>query len=109
MEDLDRRDIDDICRAARVYRLDSLKKDEIKTALVTSRTASPHALSLVPFPRPAHWIRSRRGRLQVCHLGSASTLRHALDRRGRAITAYQQANRSEHQIYHANRNQIPAA
>jgi hypothetical protein len=33
MEDLDRRDIDDICRAGRVYRLDSIKKDEIKTAL----------------------------------------------------------------------------
>ena len=59
MEDLDYHDIDDICRAARAYRLDSIKKDEIETGLVTSRTTSPHALSLVPFPRPAHRIRSR--------------------------------------------------
>jgi hypothetical protein len=33
MEDLDHGDIDDICRAARAYRLDSIKKYEIETAL----------------------------------------------------------------------------
>ena len=33
MEDLDYHDIDDICRAARAYRLDSIKKDEIETGL----------------------------------------------------------------------------
>ena len=109
MEDLDYHDIDDICRAARAYRLDSIKKDEIETGLGSFENNFPHALSLVPFPRPAHRIRSRRGRLQVRHLGSASNSQACIGPSRARHHPCQQASRSEDQIYHANRNQIPAA
>jgi hypothetical protein len=72
MEDLDYHDIDDICRAARAYRLDSIKKDEIETGLGYFENNVPACTLTGSVPRPAHRIRRRRGRLQVRHLGSAS-------------------------------------
>jgi hypothetical protein len=96
MEDLDHRDIDDICRAARAYRLDSIKKDEIETALGYFENNVPGMRS--------HWFRScgllvGSGAVEAgCKpvIGAApQALRHALDRRGRTMTA---ASSSEDRI-----------
>ena len=55
MEDLDRRDIDDICRASRIYRLDSIKKDEIKTALGYFENGVPACALTGSVPAACSW------------------------------------------------------
>ena len=62
---------------------------------------APHALQLVPLPRPVRRLRRRRGRLQSGHRPAPQTLRHALDRRRRrrhhhpALPAGQQPRRPD--------------
>ena len=58
LEDLDYGDIDGICAAARACHLTGVKKDELDTALgYFENNAPPHALQVVPLPRPVHRLR----------------------------------------------------
>jgi hypothetical protein len=113
LADLDYGDIDGICRAARAYRLDGIKKDEIETALGYFENNAPRMRY--------HRFRSRglfvgSGAVEA---GCKSVIGQRLKLSGMhwtvagasAITTLrcQQASRSEDQICHANRNQIPAA
>ena len=113
LEDLDHGDIDGIARAARAYRLEGIKKDELDTALGYFENNAPRMRY--------HWfrqcgsvrrLRRRQGRLQNGHRPAPQTLRHALDhrrrRRHRRLRC-QQASRPEDQIWLAPRNQPPAA
>ena len=73
----------------------------------------PHALPLVPLPRPVRRLRSRRIRLQSGHRPAPQTVRHALDRRRRqrhhhaALPAGQQTRRPDLATQHATRHQPP--
>ena len=74
---------------------------------------APHALQLVPLPRPVRRLRSGRIRLQSGHRPAPQTVRHALDRRRRqrhhhaALPAGQPPRRPDLVTQH--RNQTPAA
>ena len=84
LEDLDYGYIDGISAAVRKYPLEGVKKDEIDTALgYFENNAGPHALPLVPLPRPVHRLRRRRGRLQEHRRPAPQTSRNALDHRRR--------------------------
>ena len=73
LEDLDYGDIDGICTAARAYPLEGIKKDELDTrpGLLREQRA-PHALPLVPLPRPVRRLRSRSNPGASRSSGSAS-------------------------------------
>ena len=83
LEDLDHGDIDGIAAAVRKSPLEGVKKDEVDKELgYFLSNAPPHALQVVPLPRPVRRLRRRRGRLQVRHRPAPQAIRHALDRQG---------------------------
>jgi len=109
LQDLDYGDIDGICRAGRAYRLGGIKKDELDTALGYFENNAPRMRY--------HWFRQcglfvGSG---VVEAGCKTVIGQRLKLSGMhwtvagAPSPCQQASRSEDQIYHANRNQIPAA
>jgi hypothetical protein len=113
LEDLDYGDIDGICRAARAYRLEGIKKDELDTALGYFENNAPRMRY--------HWFRQcglfvGSG---VVEAGCKTVIGQRLKLSGMhwttagadAITTLrcQQASRPEDQIWFANRNQTPAA
>jgi hypothetical protein len=113
LEDLDYGDVDGICKAARIYPLEGVKKDETDTALGYFENNAPRMRY--------HWFRQRglfvgSGLVEA---GCKSVIGHRLKRAGMhwtvngadAIAALrcQQASRPEDQVWTARRNQIPAA
>ena len=113
LEDLDYGDIDGICAAARAYSLTGVKKDELDTALGYFEHNAPRMRY--------KWFRSRglfvgSGAVEA---GCKSVIGQRLKLSGMhwtvtgadAITTLrcQQASRPQDQIWHANRNQTPAA
>ena len=111
--DLDYGDIDGICRAARVFPLEGMKKDELDTALGY-------------FENNAHRMRYHWFRQCGLFVGSGvveasckSVIGQRLKQSGMHWTAAgadaittlrcQQASRSEDRICYASRNQTPAA
>jgi hypothetical protein len=113
LEDLDYGDIDGICRAARAYPLEGIKKDELETALGYFQNNAPRMRY--------HWFRQcglfvGSG---VVESGCKSVIGQRLKLSGMhwttagadAITTLrcQQASRPEDQIWKTLRNQIPAA
>ena len=81
LDDLDYGDIDGI--EAAVRKLPPGRRQEGRgrkgTRLLPEQRA-PHALPLVPLPRPVRRLRRRRVRLQGGHRPAPQALRHALDR-----------------------------
>ena len=74
LDDLDHGDIDGICRAARVYPLD--RRQERRAghgARLLREQRAPHALHMVPLPRPVRRLRSRRSRAASPSSASASS------------------------------------
>ncbi|HEY6314825.1 MAG TPA: hypothetical protein VIY52_29040 [Streptosporangiaceae bacterium] len=113
IEDLDYGDIDGICRAARAYPVEGIKKDELDTRPGLLREQRPpHALSLVPPVRPVH-------RLRVVEAGCKTVIGQRLELSGMHWTAAgadaistlrcQQASRPQDRIWHPPHNQTPAA
>ena len=113
LEDLDYGDIDGICRAARAYPLDGVKKDELDTALGYFENNAPRMRY--------HWFRQcglfvGSG---VVEAGCKSVIGQRLKLSGMHWTAAgadaittlrcQQASRPEDQIWPAPHNQTPAA
>jgi hypothetical protein len=113
LEDLDYGDVDGICKAARVYPLEGVKKEEIDTALGYFENNAPRMRY--------HWFRQcglfvGSGLVEA---GCKSVLGHRLKRAGMhwtvngadAIAALrcQQASRPEDQVRTARRDQMPAA
>jgi hypothetical protein len=113
LEDLDYGDIDGICRAARAYPLEGIKKDEVGTALGYFENNAPRMRY--------HWFRqcglfTGSG---VVEAGCKAVIGQRLKQAGMhwttggadAITTLrcQQASRPEDQIWPALRNQTPAA
>jgi hypothetical protein len=113
IEDLDYGDIDALCKAARIYPLVGVKKDELDTALGYFENNAPRMRY--------HWFRSRGLFVGsgVVEAGCKSVIGQRLKQSGMhwttsgadAITTLrcQQASRPEDQIWHAPRNQTPAA
>jgi hypothetical protein len=113
LQDLDYGDIDGICRAARAYPLEGIKKDELETALGYFENNAPRMRY--------HWFRSRGlfVGFGVVESGCKSVIGQRLKLPGMhwttagadAITTLrcQQASRPEDQIRQAPRNQTPAA
>jgi hypothetical protein len=113
LEDLDYGDIDGICRAARAYPLEGIKKDELETALGYFENNAPRMRY--------HWFRSRGLFIGsgVVESGCKSVIGQRLKLSGMHWTAAgadaittlrcQQASRPEDQIWQAPRNQTPAA
>jgi hypothetical protein len=113
LEDLDYGDVDGICKAARIYPLEGVKKDEIDTALGYFENNAPRMRY--------HWFRQcglfvGSGLVEA---GCKSVIGHRLKRAGMhwtvngadAIAALrcQRASRPEDQVWTARHNQIPAA
>jgi hypothetical protein len=113
LEDLDYGDIDGICRAARAYRLEGIKKDELDTALGYFENNAPRMRY--------HWFRQcglfvGSG---VVEAGCKTVIGQRLKLSGMhwttagadAITTLrcQQASRPQDRIWPAPRNQTPAA
>jgi hypothetical protein len=113
LEDLDYGDIDGICRAARAYPLEGIKKRELDTALGYFEHNAPRMRY--------HWFRSRGLFVGsgVVESGCKSVIGQRLKLSGmhwtaagaNAITTLrcQQASRPEDQIWHARRNQTSVA
>ena len=113
LEDLDYGDIDGICRAARAYPLEGIKKDELDTALGYFENNAPRMRY--------HWFRSRGLFVGsgVVEAGCKTVIGQRLKLSGMHWTAAgadaittlrcQQASRPEDQIRQAPRNQAPAA
>jgi hypothetical protein len=113
LEDLDYGDIDGICKAARAYPLEGIKKDELATALGYFENNAPRMRY--------HWFRSRGLFVGsgVVESGCKSVIGQRLKLSGMHWTAAgadaittlrcQQASRPEDQIWRAPRNQTPAA
>ena len=113
LEDLDYGDIDGICRAARAYPLEGIKKDELATALGYFENNAPRMRY--------HWFRQcglfvGSG---VVESGCKSVIGQRLKLSGMHWTAVgadaittlrcQQASRPEDRIWPEPRNQTPAA
>jgi hypothetical protein len=81
LEDLDYGDIDGICRAARAYPLEGVKKEELDTALGYFENNAPR-MRYHWFRQcgPVHRLRCRGGELQDDHRPAPQIIRHALDR-----------------------------
>ena len=113
LEDLDYGDIDGICDAARAYPLEGVKKDELDTALGYFENNAPRMRY--------NWFRSRGLFVGsgVVEAGCKAVIGQRLKLSGMhwtvagadAITTLrcQQASRPEDRIWHAPRNQTPAA
>jgi hypothetical protein len=100
MEDLDYGDIDGICQAARLFppRRHQERPARHRARLLREQRP-PHALQVVPLPRPVHRLRPGRVRLQSGHRAAPQTLRHEMDHHRRRrhhhppLPAGQQARR----------------
>jgi hypothetical protein len=113
LEDLDYGDIDGICKAARAYPLQGVKKDELDTALGYFENNAPRMRY--------HWFRSRGLFIGsgLVESGCKAVIGQRLKLSGMrwtvagadAITTLrcQQASRPEDRIWPAPRNQTPAA
>ena len=113
MEDLDYGDIDGICRAARVFPLEGIKKDELDTALGYFENNAPRMRY--------HWFRQCGlfAGSGVVEAGCKSVIGQRLKLSGMhwtvqgagAITTLrcQQASRPEDRIWPAPRNQMHTA
>jgi hypothetical protein len=113
LEDLDHGDIDGICKAARAYPLEGVKKDELATALGYFENNAPRMRY--------HWFRScglftgsgvvEASCKSVIGLRLKQSGMHWTVAGANAITTLrcQQASRPEDQICIASRNQAPAA
>ena len=82
LDDLDHGDIDGICAAARA--LSPRRRQERRPGQgpgLLREQRAPHALQVVPLPRPVRRLRRRRGRLQGGHRPAPEIVRHEMDRR----------------------------
>ena len=113
LDDLDHGDIDGICNAARVYPLVGVKKDGTgHGSRLLREQRAPHALQVVPLPRPVRRLRSSRIRMQSGHRPAPQAVRHALDRRRRQRhhrPALPEASSQRETICRAPHNQTGAA
>jgi hypothetical protein len=110
LEDLDYSDVEGICKAARIYPLEGVKKDETDIALGYFENNAPRMRY--------HWFRQcglflGSGPVEA---GCKSVIGHRLKRagmhwtvNGAAAIAASAASRPAGQVWTARRNQIPAA